>query len=370
VTRFACWALLLVTVGVAAVAPAPAHGHTRSVSYSTWTVAEGSARVVVRVRAVEATALASPNVLPRLVRLTGCEPNGTVDRLTAPAGWYRFSWTVTCGTPPTAAGSDLLFDALPTHLHFASVDGHESVLTASRRVVNLEGPPSLWSWARLGAEHVASGADHLAFLLLILLVARTRRRVLAGITAFTLGHALSLVGASLGYIAVDGAGAEVLIAASVLVFALEAGATRTGRNAIVVAGVGGAASLLVATVNPVASVALAGMTLTAACSVSAQPNRWVWVGMVAMFGLVHGLGFAETLRALGPDAVQPLPLALFNVGVEASQVAIALLVWPLLGWARTWRPTAAWLEPALVAICAGLGMFWTVTRVFAWAVVP
>ena len=75
-------------------------------------------------------------------------------------------------------------------------------------------------------------------------------------------------------------------------------------------------------------------------------------------------------RDNGPDAVQPLPLALFNVGVEASQVAIALLVWPLLGWARTWRPTAAWLEPALVAICAGLGMFWTVTRVFAWAVVP
>ncbi len=371
-----------VTVGLAVVLglwAAEAQAHTRSVSYSTWTVGDGAGVVVVRVRSVEATALAGPEVLPDLVRLDGCRyraPDGpgsasgvgagAVKELRAPAGWHRFTWAVSCSRSPRQVESDLLFDALPAHLHFTSVGGQEHVLTAARRSADL-GEPAVWAWAQLGAEHVVTGLDHLAFLLLLVLLSGTRRQVLGGITAFTVGHALALVGAALGYVAVDAAGAEVLIGASVLVFAVEAG-SRSGprrRLALVVAVAGGVGSLAACYWNPWAALCLAGMTAAAVGAAAREGRGWQWFAMVALFGLVHGLGFAEALRALGPEAVRPLPLALFNGGVELSQIALAVVAWPALRWLRS-APKASWAEPTLVGGCAALGMFWTATRLVGW----
>jgi hypothetical protein len=164
---------------------------------------------------------------------------------------------------------------------------------------------------RMGVQHIAEGTDHLLFLLTLLLpapllFARGARprwgaaasvrasvvNVLRVVTAFTVGHSLTLLVGALGWVRLASAPVETLIAGSILVSAMHA-------------------------VRPV------------------FPGREAWIA--AGFGLVHGLAFAGSLTELHLDAAH-LALALvgFNLGIEAMQVAVIVLVLPwLLLLART-----------------------------------
>lgn len=154
----------------------------------------------------------------------------------------------------------------------------------------------------LGLSHIAQGTDHLLFLLMLLLpaplLARDRRwasassvrqsvRVTFGIvTAFTIGHSLTLVAGAIHGAALPAQPVELLIALSILVSAVHAfRPVFAGRELFVAAG----------------------------------------------FGLVHGLAFARELLGFGFDG-RSLALALFgfNLGIEVMQLAIVLLVMPWL----------------------------------------
>lgn len=156
---------------------------------------------------------------------------------------------------------------------------------------------------RLGAAHIAEGSDHLLFLFTLLLPAglgvATRGRwgarrgaraasiqVLKIVSAFTLGHSLTLLLSALGLAALPSALVESLIALSVLVSALHA-------------------------------------------IVPLFPRREAWVGFG--FGLIHGLGFATALEGFGIDG-QTLALSVlgFNLGVEAMQIALILVSLPAI----------------------------------------
>lgn len=180
------------------------------------------------------------------------------------------------------------------------------------------------SVVRLGMEHIATGSDHLMFLFALVLVAPvavdsgrwSRRRklrdatlVLAGtVTAFTLGHSLTLALGALGFVELPSAWVELAIAGTVLVTAVHAlWPLFPGRE----------------------------LLLTAA------------------FGLIHGLAFAGTLMGRDLGQSQALwTLVGFNTGIELAQLGLLFVVVPwILLLART-RAYASFR--ALCASCAVL----------------
>jgi len=158
---------------------------------------------------------------------------------------------------------------------------------------------ALWAFVVQGMAHVLPlGPDHLLFLLCLYLGCQNPRQLVVLISWFTLAHSISLATAAYRLVPVPTAWVEALIVASIAWLAI-ANLRRPGKMA-------------------------------------------VRVPVIALFGLLHGLGFATALRAL---AVDPgnflLTLLAFNVGVEIGQLGfigiLALLLhWPLRQrWAQT-----------------------------------
>ena len=141
---------------------------------------------------------------------------------------------------------------------------------------------------RLGAEHFATGYDHVLFVLALLFVLSSRRAIFIAITAFTLGHSVSLALAALDIVRLPQGPVEVAIAASILWLALELGAPRPD---------GGASRI------------------------ERHPAL-----VPGAFGLLHGLGFAGVLLDAGlPAAAIPSALLGFNVGIELAQLVLVAL---------------------------------------------
>lgn len=176
---------------------------------------------------------------------------------------------------------------------------------------------------RLGIFHIATGLDHLVFLLGLLAAAwsaqHRRRRLLWVVTAFTLAHSLTLGLAAADLIAVPGAW------------------------------IGPAIGLTIAYVG-LANL-LGGL------------RQGPWLAFA--FGLVHGLGFAGALtQGLAGVPVAGgswlLDLAAFNLGIEAAQcgyLLIALLTWQSLRILEV-RPSRA-LAGVPAAAVGVLGIYWT-----------
>lgn len=187
-----------------------------------------------------------------------------------------------------------------------------------------EGSPARASFLRyvaLGVEHILTGYDHLAFLLGLLLV-RARLRDLAWIvTAFTLGHSLSLALAATGLVVPSARFVEPAIALSIVYVGLDA---RFGFGA-------------------------------------GARGRWK---ITLPFGLVHGFGFASALTELGlRRAAVPRALVGFNLGVEAGQLAVVALLVPLLGGLRRSPRFETTVSPLLAWGLVVAGAAWFVLRV-------
>lgn len=200
------------------------------------------------------------------------------------------------------------------------------VVDAASPGVLVDAPPSsgavLRSYASLGVAHILTGADHLLFVLGLVLIARRWRALLVTVTAFTLGHSVSLALATVGVVHVPTAPVEACIALSILLVALEAARARDG----------------------------AARTLT---------TRRPYVAAAA-FGLLHGLGFAGALAQVGlPEGDVPLALFAFNVGVELGQIAFVVVVLAML--ARL-PPRARSLAPYIIG---SLACYWLLVRLAA-----
>lgn len=186
------------------------------------------------------------------------------------------------------------------------------------------------AYLSLGVEHILLGVDHLLFVLglLLLLVGGGRWRLLRTLTAFTVGHSASLAAATLGAVEVPAPPLNAAIALSIVFLAAEVLRARRGETSLAVR----------------------------------QP------GLVAgAFGLVHGLGLATALMALGlPPAAVPAALLLFNVGVEIGQVAFAALI---LGLLASWRALGVrwptWTAPAPAYAMGIVAAVWFVERLAA-----
>jgi hypothetical protein len=183
------------------------------------------------------------------------------------------------------------------------------------------------SFFRLGVFHIATGLDHLVFLLGLLAAEwsaqHSLRRLLWVITAFTLAHSLTLGLAAAGLIAMPGAWVGPAIGFTIAYVGL--------------------ANLL------------GGL------------RHGPWLAFA--FGLIHGLGFAGAL-AQGLAGVPVaggtwlLYLAAFNLGIETAQFGYVLLV--LLTW-QSLRILEVQSPRALASVPAGtvgvLGVYWTLQPV-------
>ena len=178
-----------------------------------------------------------------------------------------------------------------------------------------------YSW--LGMEHIWGGIDHLLFVFGLLLLVGGGTRLLWTITAFTLGHSVTLSLVTLGYFDYPVALVEFTIALSIFVLAVEL--TRRERNDLL------------------------------------WRNPW-W--MAGGFGLLHGMGFAGALADTGlPQDNLPLALLFFNIGIEIGQILFILVILAL--WFIVRKPLAPWQErllPVPVYVLGALSAMWCIER--------
>lgn len=189
-----------------------------------------------------------------------------------------------------------------------------------------------------GLLHIWTGFDHMLFLLTLLLTAVLVRQEAAWqpvarvrdaffntfkiITIFTVSHSITLGMAILGLVNVPIGPVEAIIAASIIVVAL--------NNIFVFFGA----------------------------------NRWL---LIFVFGLVHGLGFASALGNLQFRNVRiEKKLIMFNVGIEVGQIAVVLLVLPVLFSLRKRLIYRSAIMPAVSALAVLLATYWLSTRLGWW----
>jgi len=272
----------------------------------------------------------------------------------------------------TSAGGDPLHHA---RIRYAGDQQATALLTRAGPQIDL--PPvtqpssvagTLLRYLELGFRHILAGLDHIAFLLCMLLVARGWLARVWMVTGFTIGHSITLSLSVLGLVVVETAALEALIGFTVALLAAEAFASPLAGRLLLLVVVGLTLHSLRGLVSLPLSSLLALLLLTPCYLVlarrQARPDR-LHSGMAAVFGLVHGCGFASVLLALGlPDGQYGWALAGFNLGVEAGQLLVlaglGLLLWLLrrLGGAAVAAATA---RSSAAALCA-IGIFWFVER--------
>lgn len=169
-------------------------------------------------------------------------------------------------------------------------------LSAADRQAILQG--GAVRYVQLGASHMVTGYDHLLFLLGVVFFLTRAADVVKLVTAFTLGHSITLIGATLAGVSANYYLIDAVIALSVCYKGFE---------------------------NNDGFRRYAGLT---------PPDlRW----MVFVFGLIHGFGLSTRLQELplGDDRLQIFGRILaFNLGVELGQVAALL---PMVGLLALWR---------------------------------
>jgi hypothetical protein len=389
---------------------APASAHERSESTSHWTLYNNELHGVVTARTREVTRLTVPGdsyaSLPQIfsahvqrsiaasVDGVSCTLRQSPSNLESEPGYLRVDVRMRCNPGNRLTLKlELFFAVAPSHHHFLYVEtrgsSREAILTASTPTTQLELRPTsandtgFLQFVGMGIGHIATGFDHLAFLLALLISARAAREVLAIVTGFTLGHSLTLSLAVLGIVQANRGAVECLIG---LTIALAAAANlirgeREGRVAGLTAVAITASLLLIpADLRPSLSAAL----ITA---IAATAGGAVWLtgarggefsipsrALLAMgFGWVHGLGFASALQDLHLPRSRLVPTLLgFNVGVEIGQLLAVLAAAVLIKILATVAPAARQRSDAPAAVASAMllaaGLAWFLTRAAAVAV--
>ncbi|MDQ0561516.1 hydrogenase/urease accessory protein HupE [Rhizobium mesoamericanum] len=179
-----------------------------------------------------------------------------------------------------------------------------------------------------GFQHILLGIDHLLFVFGLLFIVRSRWMLVKTITAFTVAHSITLAIATLGKVDVPALPLNATIALSILFLGPEIVRVSCGQTSFTI--------------------------------------RHPWIVSFA-FGLLHGFGFASGLTALGlPQGDIPFALLMFNLGVEAGQLAFVGLMLLLIAALKSIEirlPRGMELMPAYVV--GILGAYWTVDRIVA-----
>jgi HupE / UreJ protein len=327
------WAtLLLLLVGLF---PA-VHAHADEIRPALLDIKEqntGLFAVTWKVPTRNGQALAIAPKLPSSLELVGSPsvqdaPGARVEHAT-----YKSDGTSVAGQTIAIEGLSVLATDVLLLVQLQNGNQHSAILrpaspdfTIPLEASRLEIAADYW---RMGTIHILEGADHLLFVLALLLIVDGLGALLKAVTAFTVAHSITLALATLGVIHLPPAPTEAIIALSILFLAAEIVHKHNGQI---------------------------GVT-----------ERWPWL-IAFSFGLFHGLGFAGALSEIGvPQAEVPLALLMFNVGVETGQllfIAVVLVLLALLKRLPLTAPEGAWrVAPYTIG---GLAAFWTIQRVMSF----
>jgi hydrogenase/urease accessory protein HupE len=176
-------------------------------------------------------------------------------------------------------------------------------------------------YVKIGFDHILTGADHLLFVFGLFLLCTGFAPLAKTVTAFTVGHSVTLSLAALGYARFPSGPIEVLIAASVLALAVDLARDATRPTWM---------------------------------------RRYPWP-MALVFGLLHGLGFAGALREVGlPDGEIPMALFSFNVGIEIGQLVFVAALITLAPLVR--RIPLPLPRRLAIYVMGSLAAFWMIQR--------
>jgi hydrogenase/urease accessory protein HupE len=181
-------------------------------------------------------------------------------------------------------------------------------------------PTSSWlSFFKLGMSHILTGYDHLLFLFALLLRKQTFKQYALIVTSFTIAHSITLSLAVLGIMDLPSKFVESVIALSIIYVAVE--------------------NIFKKEVN----------------------HRW---GLTFVFGLIHGLGFANILQEMNLSKGNlASALVSFNIGIEVVQILIVLLLLPLLTYLHRLKDPSKYIKYGSIVIIA-FGAYWLVERLF------
>ena len=179
-----------------------------------------------------------------------------------------------------------------------------------------------------GIEHILIGTDHLLFVLCLMMIAGGFKRLVLTVTGFTVAHSITLSLATLDIFRLPAELVELLIALSILLLAVEIVKHRAGG----------------------------------------AKDSFTWrypVSVSAVFGLLHGFGFAVVLQELGlPSAMKVQALLFFNIGVELGQLLFILIVSMVVLIVRRWVVTQVSYQDRLtqgviytVGVCSAYWLF-------------
>jgi len=272
------------------------------------------------------------------IRISPVFPEGcrlvTRDRQQVTPGALISRGTLACegglaGKSIAVAGLETTITDVLLRVHHADGRLESHVLRPASTSVVLGGITSTgqmgWNYFRLGIEHILLGVDHLLFVLGLLLIVADRWMLVRTITAFTVAHSITLGIATLGFVSAPTLPLNVAIALSILFLGPEMVRSWRGETSFTI------------------------------------ENPWV---VAFAFGLLHGFGFASGLSTTGlPQSEIPFALLMFNLGVEAGQLAFVLGVLLL---ERSFRaleihwPRFVQLLPAYTV--GSLGAYWTLQR--------
>lgn len=186
--------------------------------------------------------------------------------------------------------------------------------------------PAAGAYFALGVEHLLLGIDHILFVVGLVLFIRSPWPLVKAITAFTAAHSITLALSVLGLVRLPQGPVEAVIALSIVFLAREL------------------------------------MLPPAARSATTQAAPWL---MAFAFGLLHGFGFAGALTDIGlPRDQLAMSLLLFNLGIEAGQLAIiaVLLSGAWLAHQAVQRPLIP-LERGFSAVMGCAAGFWAIDRI-------
>ncbi len=331
------------------VLASPAVAHQQGVSYSDVTVADGRVRYDLTISnhdlqdldADRDGAISADEVLAQYAALRrrlehaivvrageAVCPLALQDFLLDPSGAVTFRLRAPCPdeVPLRIAFQLLEMSAAPGYdLAKVTFRGTltEHVFTRDDTTMEITGGEGLAAVVRrfftLGVEHIATGYDHVLFLLALLLIGGGLRGLVGVVSAFTVAHSITLALATLDLVALPTRLVESAIALSIAWVALE--------NVLF----------------------------------DRSHGRW---RITFLFGLVHGFGFASILRGMQlPSESLLASLFAFNLGVESGQVLIVVLAYPaIVAIQRT--PRRRVIVATVSSLILTLALYWFIERAF------